>query len=267
MDLARLEGGALIGFLPIQIWLNPDLAKAHAVLHVLGVMTLFAQGDRLAISQYDLAKRMGLARQSVSESMDKAEKLGLLQRLEIDGDVVWRMRWLSGFTRQAHPDAQRQAHPDSQAHPDATHAHAHALSPVLNLDVDVKETSTPRKRGPQPLTDEERQKLHGEFDTRLGNAANVETIIAQALNHTASKKWKGEYRGLQVWLRREARDWERHKEQMAAAKANKAAAEARARAAKGEPVHDPKVSEPAPFITKTVFEIMDEQPYRNRQND
>lgn len=228
-------------------------------------MSLWSNDGRLTITQYALAKNLGVTRQAVSKAMRKAVAAGLLQRLEIDGAVHWRMRWATPFKRQPVVDAQRQPVVDSQPVVDVARPRTHAeLTPVLNSSSKTKTSSSRTKAAPTPLSDDERAKLHTVFDVRFGSATAVDEAIEEALDHEALKKRKTEYLYLRGWLRREAWKYAETKQRFASAKKNAEAAEARARSAKGEPTHNPLVSEPAPFLTHSALDL---PPFRNRQND
>lgn len=246
------QAGAVYGHLHRDLTFDTDLSPALRL--TLLAMTHFVDddGESLSISQYTLAKRLGITRQTLSEHFAKAVQAGLLQRQVIDGEVHWRMRWLvppRRLKRQAVPDAQRQALPDSQALPDAPHAHAHALSPVLkdNVVVEVKDGKA-RKPKTEPLTDEQRATLHQKYESFYPSRQALDDVIDSALEHENARKWKTEYRYAMGWVQRDIKDRKIFN-------TNLKAAEARLAKAKGEPTHNPLVSEPSPWFTRDARDI------------
>lgn len=256
------DHGADIGWLPNSILFDNDLSPALRL--TLTAMSAYSRGGQLDVTQYRLAKRLGISRQTLSEHMTNAVAAGLLQRLVIDGEVFWRLRWLT-FKRQAVPDAQRQAVPDSQAAPDAPHAHAHAGSPVLTNSssssssvsvVDKKAKKTPS------LTDDERAWMHKRYDPEIG-ATFVDEQIEAALTYPSAKSKTNFKAYVNNWLIKSVEQVNKVK----AAKLNAQAAEERYKHAKngyGTPAADPYKTETAPFIVRSVYDI---EPSRDRTND
>lgn len=249
------EGGADIGWLPSEIIFDADLSAPVKVTMM--AMAAYSRNGRLRITQYALAKRLGITRQSLSETMNKAVQAGLLQRLEVDDEVVWRLRWM-GFKRQAVPDAQRQAVPDSQAVPDATRARTHAVSLKPTSTTSLKSRSV--KSPPLPLTDDERVKLHARFDGRFPSPTAVDEIIEEALNHPARLGKVTEYAYVRGWIRREALKWDEHAAKMKAEQAR----EQRFKTPYGAPTVNPYTTEPAPFLTTDARDL---PPSRDRTHD
>lgn len=268
--LLHAEVGAPTGWLTNYLIFDSGLSATVKVTLI--AMSAFATGDRLSITPYKLAKRLGISRQALSKSMGQAESAGFLQRVDYDGAAYWRMRWLTALTRvpQRQPvvDAQRQPVVDRQPDVDVTRTRAHAeLTPVLNSSSKKKTSSSGTKAAPTPLTDDERAKLHTVFDARFGSATAVDEAIEEALDHEALKKRKTEYLYLRGWLRREAWKYAETKQRFVSAKKNAEAAEARARAAKGEPTHNPLVSEKPAWLGKSIWEIEAANPSRDRTHD
>jgi hypothetical protein len=233
------EHGAEYGVLPSSILFDNDLSPTLRL--TLAAMAAYSRDGRLAITQYRLAKRLGITRSSLSEMMLKAVSAGLLQRLEIDGEVIWRLRWLV-FKRQAVPDAQRQAVPDSQAGPDVTRTRTHAGSKSSSLSTSPVRSSSKTL----VVTDEERAWLHKRYDAKLGPVF-VDEQIELCLGFKGTQKHSNMKLACNNWLIKACTDV-----------ANAKAAEARYVKAKtpyGAPLHDPKVSEPAPFLTHSVYDL------------
>ena len=249
--------GAEHGVLPNSILFDHGLSNAVKVAMM--AMTVYSEGGRLRVSQYHLAKRLGVSRQWLSETMREAVKAGLLHRQEIDGEVVWRLRWLS-FKRQPIPDAERQPIPDSQAVPDAPRARTHAQISRTSLTTSTSVKSRSVKPPPLPLTDDERAKLHARFDQRFPRPDAVDEIIEEALNHPARLDKVTEYAYVRGWIRREALKWDEHAAKMKAEQAR----EQRFKTPYGAPTVNPYTTEPAPFLTKDARDL---PPSRDRTHD
>lgn len=240
--------GAAQGVLLNSIIFDHDLSTPVRLAML--AMTCFADGDRLRCTQYHLAKRMGISRQALSKTMTEAVKAGLLQRLEIDGEVVWRMRWMS-FKRQPTVDTQRQPTVDSQPTVDAPRTRTHAQISRTPLSTS---TTTRKKKTVEtiPLSAEERIKFHVRFERFYPSAERLDEVIDTALEHkNANGVWQTQYRYVLTWLIRDTKDRKLFTTNLAAAEARLV----RAKTPYGAPQHDPKVSEPAPFLTHSSNDL------------
>jgi hypothetical protein len=266
LDAEWRKTGNSMGFLPNEIIFDPGIS--HAVVHVCLAVSVYSKGPFLGITAYALAKRMGVTHQALSLNLNKAADLGLLQRMVRNGEAFWRMRWV-GYRRSpqkqgelASPEPpEKQGELDAQGELASPHTRTHAVSPVLNSSSGVSVKSRTTKEPPRPLSEDERAKLHAEYDARFGSAKAVDDVIDEALDHEALKKRKTEYLYLRTWLRTEGRHWNEHKAKMAAEKARLKGIET-AYASK-QPVN-PYTTEPAPFLTRSAVDL---PPFRDRTHD
>jgi hypothetical protein len=237
---AFFEQGSRYAVLPVEIITDPRFVKHSTVLIAMAAMSTLAVGDMLMVSKTQLARRLGVSQQAMSKTMAKAEEFGYVQRLAgPTTQARWRLRWLT--SRRPQPQVvSSQAQVVSPQREVVSSSRTPALSPVLNSSSTSSKSSS---RVTPSLTDVERAWLHNRYDKEIG-ATWVDEQIELALAHKAALKTKAFKLYCNTWLARAVGDV-----------ANTRAAKARLARANGAPTHDPKVSEPAPFLTHSVYDL------------
>jgi DNA-binding XRE family transcriptional regulator len=244
----------------VTIWgyMALDVRISAATFRLLSVMSIFAARDQLILSQRELAIRIGVTQQAVSKLLRQAEAEGYVQKLTIDTKVHWRLRWL--IQRRPQPVVVRPQPEVVGPQPEVV-TRTHALSPVLNSSsgTEVKDGKA-RKPKTEPLTVEQRAKLHEKYVGFYPSAQALDDVIDASLEHENARKWKTEYRYAMGWVQRDIRDRKLFN-------TNLKAAEARLAKAKGEPTHNPLVSEKPAWLGKSIWEIEAANPSRDRTHD
>jgi hypothetical protein len=243
---AFFEQGSRYAVLPVEIITDPRFTKHATVLIAMAAMSTLAVGDMLMVSQTQLARRLGVTQQAMSKTMAKAEEFGYVQRLAgPTTQARWRLRWLT--SRRPQPQVvSSQAEVVSPQPQVVSSSRTHALSPVLSS------TSSSVKSSSRQLmvTEEERAWLHARYDARIGPTF-VDEQIELCLGYKTTKNHKNLKLACSNWLVKACEQVDRAR----TAKTNKELAETRYRLAKGEPASDPKVSEPAPFLTHSAADL------------
>jgi hypothetical protein len=231
-----MSGGEL-GVLPVEIITDASL-PCHT-LRVLMLMSAVTVDGVVCVSQAELARRLNVKPQSVSESLRHAAERGLIKRVtSTSGTVTWRLMWHQGV-----PDASGQDEHDHQGVPDASRTRARAgLTPVLRTGTPVVKPT---------LTDDETAKVHATYDRVLG-AAMVTNQIAMALDYAFVKKtYTDHYRMVMNWLIKPEREERLHQMRMETEKA---------RLERAKTPYRPAVQEPKPFLGRNIRDIVGPAP-------
>jgi len=252
-----------------------DKRVSPAMLKALMAMSLYSSDDRLMIHADELAQHLGVSHQAVSKTMQDCARLGLIERVSSGRGATWRLCWIvrggpqPGNGRHVtQPDVAEEAQPQVAEEPVTqpevaeTLAHAHAVvtpssSSTTSLTVS---RSSKEKTVTKPLDDEERMKLHRQFDPMFPHPSAVDETIEVALEHKASTKWKSEYGYLRTWLRTAGRQAREHAARMATEQA---------RQERARTPYRPSVTEPTPLQFRNIRDIVGESasPVKDTYND
>jgi hypothetical protein len=167
-------------------WMALDRDLPDHVFRALAVMSTVAAGDRLLVSQAELARRLGVTHQAMAKTMTQAQQRGLLERCGGRGPAAtWRLTWLS---KQQPPVAEQQPQqqpPVAEQQPQAAVlAHARGVNPRTS----TSKSSSGRSVVKPVLTDEERAWLHARYDNELGSTF-VDEQIEAALGYKSAKNY------------------------------------------------------------------------------
>jgi hypothetical protein len=232
-----MSGGEL-GVLPVEIITDASL-PCHT-LRVLMLMSAVTVDGVVCVSQAELARRLNVKPQSVSESLRHAAERGLIKRVtSTSGTVTWRLMW-----HQAVPDASGQDGHDHQAVPDAsrTRTRAGLTPPVLRTGTTGVKSIC--------LSEDETAKVHARYDATMG-AAMVTNQISTALSNKKVSQYTDYYLYVMNWLRKSVQWDKEHEARMATEKA---------RLERARTPYRPAVQEPKSFLGRNIRDIVGPAP-------
>lgn len=166
----------------------------------------------------NIALEARCTRRSVFNALDELVQWGILHRAYGDSPAgvernLYRFPEIDQIPDEADPryaEVVKEIHQNGRSSdldsPPVVNDVHHPTS-IERIDKRVSSAHT-RAKGEPFLTDEQRSKIHTDYDQKLGGYATVEEIIALALDHEAAKKHHRWDLYVRNWLRRDA---ERHR--------------------------------------------------------
>jgi hypothetical protein len=233
--------------------LDPRISAS--LFRLLSVMSLFAAGDVLILSQKELADRIGVSQQAVSKSLAQAEAEGYVNKTTVGTKKTWRLRWLWNHDHRPQPpvvpDPQPPVVDSSDSQPTVVAHDAHALSLSSTSTTTGVRTKRTKKIVIATLTEEQTARVHAAYDGLLG-AAMVTNQIALALDYASVKRaYTDHYRMVMNWLVETVRRAELHSARMETEKA---------RLERARTPYRPAVQEPKPFLGRNIRDIVGPAP-------
>jgi hypothetical protein len=247
----------------VPAYMALDIRISASLFRLLSVMSLFAAGGLLVLSQRELAERIGVTQQQVSKQLAIAEIEGYVEKAVIGTKKTWRMKWL--WQPDPQPTVEPDPHPTAKSASNTSPtvvtsqpgdvAHAPALSSpsTLSTSTPLGRVNSGRSSGPAPLTEDQRATIHQRYDRQLPGPVAVDEIIETALSHKNTSKWKTEYLYVLGWVRREADKYRLYLAQLATEQA---------RLERAKAPYRPAVSaEPKPLKLTSIDAVDPLKPY------